>query len=247
MLLYLVNRQRIDIGSVNISEIANQYLDEVERMKRLDLDVVSDFLVVAATLLEIKAANLVAADDADDDDEFEGIGASEAREVLYSRLIEYKKYKNAAAGLNRMLLERGKMCARHFGPPAEFLQLMPDYLANVTLEDLAKRYVSCYTRRDAFLLESEHIASKPIAVERYVTSLLDRIRVQKRFRFSEIAPAGSPNEIIVVTFLAILELLKRNMVTAWQDGPFGDIEIDYVEGSGVIDPADPVEEYGEVL
>ena len=246
LLLYLVNRQRIDIGSVNISEIANQYLDEVERMKRLDLDVASDFLVVAATLLEIKAASLVEADDEDDDDEFDGIGASEAREVLYGRLIDYKKYKNAAAGLNDRMLEHGKMHARHFGAPSEFLHLMPDYLANVTLEDLAKRYVSCYTRRDAFLLESEHIASKPIAVEKYVTGLLDRIRVQKRFRFSEIAPAGSSTDVIVVSFLAILELLKRNMVTVWQDGPFGDIEIDYVEGSGVIDPADPVDEYGEV-
>ena len=68
LLLYLVNRQRVDIGSVNISQIASQYLDEIERMKRLDLDVASDFLVVASTLLEIKAATLVEADTSDDAD-----------------------------------------------------------------------------------------------------------------------------------------------------------------------------------
>ena len=244
LLLYLVNRQRIDIGSVNIAEIADQYLDEVERMNRLDLDVASDFLVVAATLLEIKAASLVGSNE-DDEEGFEDIEPSQAREILLERLLEYKKYKNAATRLSEMQRETGKLHPRTFGAPAEFLGLMPDYLENVTLEELAQRYVSCYTRRDAFLLESEHIASKPIAVERYVTELHRRISAQKRFRFSEIVPRNASTAVIVVSFLAILELLKRNMVTVRQEALFGDIEVEYIEGSGTLASTGPIDEYGE--
>ena len=246
LLLYLVNRQRIDIGSVNISDIANQYLDEVERMKKLDLDVASDFLVVAATLLEIKAASLIGDDDEGMDEEFEELGADEAREVLLGRLLEYKKYKNAAATLRNLQEDTARFHARNFGAPREFMGLLPDFLQNVKLDDLARAYVSCYTRRDKFLLESEHIAGKPIAVEGYVRSLHERIRMGKRFRFSEVVDADAPTAVIVVSFLAILELLKRNMVTVRQDGVFGDIEVEYIEGSGELSETGPIDEYGEV-
>ncbi|MDO4890294.1 MAG: segregation/condensation protein A [Coriobacteriaceae bacterium] len=245
LLLYLVNRQRVDIGSVNISQIANQYLDEIARMKRLDLDVASDFLVVASTLLEIKAASLVD-DDAEDDPELEDIGPAEAREVLLGRLLEYKKYKNAAAALKEMHEQAGRRHARTFGAPAEFLGLMPDYLEGVSLEDLARYYVACYTRRDAFLLESEHIAGKPIAVEGYVKSLHERVRSAKRFRFSDVVAPDAPTAVVVVTFLAILELVKRNMVTVRQEGLFGDIEVSYIEGSGELADSGPIDAYGEV-
>jgi segregation and condensation protein A len=225
LLLYLVNRQRVDIGSVNISEIASQYLDEVERMKRLDLDVASDFLVVAATLLELKAASLVDEDEVEEDDELEGLGPSEAHAMLLGRLLEYKQYKDAAAALGKRFEEEGKRHIRPFGPPAEFASLMPDFLQNVSLDELARRYVACYTRRDAFLLESEHIAGKPIAVETYVNMLRERLATAGRFRFSEVAPQGSPAALVVVSFLAILELLKRNEATVRQEALFGDIEV----------------------
>lgn len=245
LLLYLVNRQRIDIGSVNISAIANQYLDEVERMRRMDLDVASDFLVVAATLLEIKAASLVQEDPDAEEAELEELGPSEAREVLLARLLEYKKCKNAASAIRAMHEETGKMHPRAFGAPSEFSGLLPDYLENVSLSDLARSYVACYTRRDKFLLESEHIAGKPIAVEGYVRSLHARVRTQKRFRFSQVVPADAPTAVVVVSFLAILELLKRNMVTVRQDALFGDIEVEYIEGSGELAESGPIDEYGE--
>ena len=245
LLLHLVTSQRIDIGSVNISHIADQYLDEIERMKRLDLDVASDFLVVAATLLELKAASLVDASSNEDESEFEGLAADEAREMLLGRLYEYKKYKNASVMLDTRMSEVGKSHPRTYGAPVEFQGLLPDYLVNVKLEDLSRIFVECCSRRDTFLLESEHIASKPIAVEVYVQSLHQRICTQKVFRFSEIAPAGSPPELVVVNFLAVLELLKRNMITVRQRGRFGDIEIQYVEGSGSLAESGPIDEYGE--
>lgn len=244
LLLYLVTRQRIDVGSINISSIANQYLAEVAQMERLDLDVASDFLVVAATLLEIKAASLVPRGEDGLDDELESLEPGQAREMLLSRLLEYKKYKNVAAALESRQRATGRYHARPYGAPAEFLNLHPDYLTGVGLDDLARLLVACHTRRDRFLLESEHIAGRPIALESYVTALHERVRTVKRLRFSDIVDAGAPTPVVVVSFLAILELMKRNMVRARQEEAFGDIEVEYIEGSGSLAGSGPVDDYG---
>ena len=102
LLLRLVSQQRVDIGSISVAEVADQYVDEVRRMQDMDLDVASDFLLVASTLLDIKAASLVS-DEAPqrsidfDDDELAGLTPEEAREVLVARLVAYKQFRNAAA------------------------------------------------------------------------------------------------------------------------------------------------------
>lgn len=246
LLLYLVSQQRVDIGAVSVSDIADQYLAQVERMKRLDLDVASDFLVVAASLLEIKAASLV--DDADAsmaDEEFADLEPDDMRAVLLGRLVEYKRYKDAAAALEKRYHATARLHGRAFGAPAEFGGLLPDYLEGVSLDELARRFVACATRRDEFLLESEHIASKPITVERVVSRLHERLRTEKRLRFSEIAPEGSPAPVVVASLLAVLELLKRNMVTVRQEQVFGDIEVSYIEGSGALAESGAIDEYGE--
>lgn len=185
LLLYLVSRQRIDIGSISITEIADQYLAQIAHMDSLDLDVASDFLVVASTLLEIKAASLIPQAKGEIEEEFDDIAPNEARDILLERLLTYKKYKNAAGALDARFHMMGRLHARHFGPPQEFLQLYPDYLENVTLDDLAQLCIACATRRDTFLMESEHIAAKPIPVENYVRSLHDRIEQDKQVRFSD--------------------------------------------------------------
>ncbi len=125
LLLQLVSRQKVDIGSISISEVigsisisevAEQYLAEVERLEALDLDVASDFLLVAATLLDIKAASLVPdegsakrRDDAELDDEFDGLDGDALREVLIQRLIAYKQFKGAAAALGARMEAESRM------------------------------------------------------------------------------------------------------------------------------------------
>ena len=91
LLLYLVSRQKVSIGSISLSEITDQYLAEVQRMRNVDLDVASDFLLVASTLLEIKAASLLPHEEAEDvPEEYEEMSASEMRDVLVEHLLEYK-------------------------------------------------------------------------------------------------------------------------------------------------------------
>ena len=232
LLLYLVSRQKVDIGAISITEIADQYLEEVSRMDNLDLDVASDFLLVASTLLEIKAQSLIPRERTELDDEFAELAPSEARDILVERLMEYKKFKNAAAGLHARFVAEGRMHARPFGPDLNFLSLVPDYLERVTLDALAYLCAEMYARRDIFLLESEHIAAKPIPVEVHVRAIHQRVKNSKQLRFSDLVDAQTPAPIVVVTFLAILELYKRSMVTIRQETSFGDIDIAFIEGSG---------------
>lgn len=232
LLLYLVSRQKVDIGAISITEIADQYLEEVSRMDNLDLDVASDFLLVASTLLEIKAESLIPRDRDQLEDELAELAPSQARDMLVERLVEYKMYKNAAAELAARFAAEGRMHVRPFGPDRDFLGLMPDFLAGVTVDALGLLAASAMARREVFLLESEHIAAKPIPVEVHVRAIHQRIVSRKHIQFSELVGADTPPEVVVVTFLAILELYKRSMVRLEQDELFGDIAIDYIEGAG---------------
>lgn len=247
LLLYLVSRQKVDIGAINITEITDQYLAEVSRMQSLDLDVASDFLLVASTLLQIKADSLLPREHDDVDDDIAELTPSEARDMLMERLLTYKQYKNAAGVLYSRFLAEGRMHARPFGPEASFLNLMPDFLRDVSLDSLALLAARALARREVFLLESEHIAAKPIPVEVHVRAIHQRIRNKKQLRFSELVNAQTATPLVVVTFLAVLELFKRNMVRVQQNTLFGDIEITYIEGSGelLLDGEDALTSVGE--
>ena len=240
LLLQLVSRQKVDIGAISISEVAEQYLAEVERIEALDLDVASDFLLVAATLLDIKAAALVPTEtpapsgDADDlDDEYAGLDADSLREVLIQRLIAYKQFKGAAAALGARMEAESRMHPRVAGPDPEFLNLMPDYLAGITLRGLAVICADLDGRRETFLLEAEHVAPKRVPLELTVASVDRFTMANEHTTFRKLLEANPSTEQLVVTFLAILELAKRGSVTLEQDDLFGEIKIDRVAGARI--------------
>ncbi len=237
LLLRLVSRQKVAIGSVSISQIADQFLEELGRMERLDLDVASDFLLVASTLLQIKAESLLPKPVSADMRELEELTDEQAREVLAERLVRYKQFKNAAAAMDGMLDEALKLHPRPFGPDPQFLAVLPDFLRQTTLDDLGMRAAACLARREVFLLESEHIAAKPIPLEKYVRSLYGRIAQEKHASFSQLVGPDAPTAIVVVSFLAVLELFKRDLVNVAQRHPFGDITVTYVEHDGPVDLA----------
>lgn len=229
LLLTLVSRQKIDIGAISIADITDQYLDEVEHMKELDLDIASDFLVVAATLLQIKASSLLPKDavrDMELDEEFSNLTPEQTRDILVERLIKYKQFKNAAAALGARMENESKMHPRQAGLEDCFLGLMPDYLKGMTIHGLAVICADIAARRDTFLLEAEHIASVPISMERHVEGIYRTMRKRKSCSFNELVGETPTPELVVVTFLAILELYKRGVVRISQESSFADILLD---------------------
>ncbi|MHB1016808.1 MAG: segregation and condensation protein A [Coriobacteriia bacterium] len=225
LLLQLVAKQKVDIAELSLTDITDQYLAEVDRMQDLDLDVASDFLVVAATLLEIKAASLLPRDEPVDMLEFDDMTPEEARDLLIARLLAYKQFKNAAAELSGRHESEALMHPRAAGLEEPFLKLMPDYLEGVTLHGLAVLCADLLHKREVFLLEADHVAAAPISLELHVESVARLMRSRKRSTFRELIAGDGSVEELVVTFLAILELYKRGLVKLEQSDLFEDIEI----------------------
>lgn len=248
LLLQLVTRQKVDIGAISISEVAEQYLAEAERIEALDLDVASDFLLVAATLLDIKAASLVpqeapskSVDDDEDDEDLEELAALDGdalREVLIQRLIAYKQFKGAAAALGARMQAESRMHPRVAGPDPEFLGLMPDYLAGITLRGLAVICADLDGKRQTFLLEAEHVAPHRVPLDLTVASVDRFTMAHQSCTFRELLDGDATTEQLVVTFLAMLELAKRGSLTLSQDEIFGTIQINRVEGAEAYVPGE---------
>ena len=239
LLLQLVSRQKVAIGSISISEVADQYLAEVDAMEELDLDVASDFVLVASTLLDMKAHALVpqdvslksSYDENEYDDELDGLSPDEAREVLIARLIAYKQFRNAGAALGSRMEAESYMFPRSVGPDPDFLNLMPDYLEGITLRSLAVICADIDSKRETFLLEAEHVAPKRLPVALTVASVDRLTRSKGKVTFSELLDGQDTPEIVVANFLAVLELFKRGLVRVQQDVVFGEIEIEHIEGA----------------
>lgn len=251
LLLSLVSRQRVAIGSISIAEVADQYLEEVRRMGEMDLEVASDFVLVASTLLDIKAASLVPTEPAPrvvdpEEDELADLTPEEAREALVQRLVAYKQFRNAGAALASRMEAESLMLPRTAGPDPEFLGLMPNFLEGVSLRSLAVICADLTARRESFLLDAEHVAPRraPIAL---TVAAVDRItRARGAVTFGELLDGDLTPQTVVVTFLAMLELYKRGAITVRQSQVFGEIDIVRVEGAPAFElDEDPLTSVGE--
>ncbi len=228
LLLHLVSRQKLDVSAISISQVADQYLEHIDRMADLDLDVASEFLLLAATLLEIKAASLLPRQEAYIGDELDDLSPEEARDLLVARLIAYKQFKNAAGEISARMENESHMHPRQAGLETEFLGLLPDYLEGLTLHALGLICADLEHKRQVFLLEAEHVASMPISLELHAESVRRQVSRSKRASFRELVGRDATPEVIVVTLLAILELYKRGLVDIVQDSVFGDIVVHHL-------------------
>ncbi|MCD8316675.1 MAG: segregation/condensation protein A [Eggerthellaceae bacterium] len=232
LLLYLVTRQKVDIGALSITDIADQYMAEIADLHAFDMDVASAFLLVASTLLEIKAKSLIPDAPQDMDEDLIGYDEDDARSIIITRLELYKQYKNAASFLESLKREQRLRHERNTGADPAFSSALPDFLKGISADALGCIAAGVFGRAQSPLLESDHIASRKLSLAEHMRSVHERLSHKKRLSFNELVEGTQEPAVVVVTFLSVLELYKRQMVTLVQDGPFGEIVIDFVEGSG---------------
>jgi segregation and condensation protein A len=234
LLLHLINRLEIDIYDIPVAQITEQYLLYIHTMKELQLDVASEYLVMAATLIEIKSKMLLPKHDEelpDEEDEFAEY-EEDPREELMNRLIEYRKYKEAADDLKEMEEERSHLYTK---PPSDLSDLMRDVQPDevkldVSLYDMLGALQKLMRRKKIQKPMQTRITRQEIPIEKRMEELMQDLRQFKgRKHFYELFPESS-KEYIVVTFLAILELLKKNSILLEQDNNFADIYVSYKEG-----------------
>jgi len=212
LLLHLVARKQLDVNALSLSEIIDEYIAHIETMRELDLDIASEFLVLAAQLIEIKGQSILPKDEYVVDEEFESLAPTEIRDLLVARLIAYKQFKNVAAYLEMRLEAEALSFPRRVALEPAFSTLMPDFLEGITLEALAQTLIRLESQRVIFLLEAEHIASAPISMRAYAEKVQKKLKAGVSKTFSELLSKTAKPEEVVVTFLAVLELYKRGLI-----------------------------------
>ncbi|MED1204926.1 segregation/condensation protein A [Heyndrickxia acidicola] len=227
LLLHLINRLEIDIYDIPMSEITEQYLLYVHAMKELELDIASEYLVMAATLLAIKSKMLLPQQEEEFfEDELEP-DMEDPRDNLVEQLVVYRKYKEAAQQLKNLEMDRGQMFTK---PPSDLTELMTETQMDkqeveVSLYDMIGALNKLLRRKKLQKPLSTKIARQEISIETRmdeITKELNSIRGKKSFY--SLFPYQD-KEHIVITFLAVLELMKRNEIFVDQEGNFEEIYV----------------------
>jgi segregation and condensation protein A len=237
LLLHLINRLEIDIYDIPMSEITDQYLNYIKTMKELHLDVASEYLVMAATLLAIKSKMLLPKhEEIVVEDDMEMNYEEDPRDELVERLIEYRKYKEAAEDLKSLEEERNLMFSK---PPSDLSELSKDIQVekielNVTIYDMLGALQKMMRRKKLQKPLATKIARQEISIEKRMEEILVELKSFKgRKSFYELFPFPQ-KEHIVVSFLAILELMKRQEIHIEQEKNFAEIFVMSLEGAELV-------------
>jgi segregation and condensation protein A len=243
VLLQLVSDHKVDIYDIKVADIVDAFVAEMAARRPFDISVVSEFLVIAAILVELKSKKLLPGpDDVDDDEE---LGAFEERDRLLARLLELQAYA-AAADAFAVLVEQAKRALpRIAGLEEAFRDLAPDLLAGVTPAALATAFVRGSAPRPGFDLDLSHVTVEAVTVSEAVTELEGRLPSEGPQSFRQLTAHCTTRMQIIVRFLALLELCKRGRVTLEQGETFGDLVVVWVSDSSVLSVVggDAVEEY----
>ncbi|MGI9645472.1 MAG: segregation and condensation protein A [Ilumatobacteraceae bacterium] len=228
LLLHLILQEQVDIYEVNLCTIVDAYLAEVERMQDLDLDLATGFLLIAATLVELKARRLLPdAGDVDLDDE---LALWEERDLLLARLLEAKTFKDVSQVFARLADDADRSFPRVVGPDERFAEVLPDLLEGTTVERLRNAAIRALTPRPVPTVDLFHVAPITVTVADAVAELLDELPRAGRITFRRLTADLADRLEVIVRFLAVLELFKQGAVEIDQPERFGDIEVVWSAG-----------------
>lgn len=235
LLLYLVKKEEVDIYEVNLTKLATEFIAYVDLMRQLDLDIAGEFLVMASTLMYIKSRELLPKDQqvvVEGEEEGE-----DPRWELIRQLVEYKKFKDAAGRLQEMEATQENVYRRtapklEFEAPAQRMQVSIFDLVNA-VNVILKRFVTADTR-DIF--EDKWTVSEKIE------TIVNLIRERPAVKFSELFAAATSRTEVVVTFLAMLELIRLKQIVIAQPEAFSEIEIAQAPPPPVAPPPEPAPE-----
>ena len=235
LLLHLIEKNKVSIYDIPIVLITEQYLEYVSSMETEDLNVVSEFLVMAATLIDIKCRMLLPVEVNEDGEE------EDPRAELMARLLEYKMYKYMAQELQELEDHAGKHLYKvptipkevvKYEEPVDFDQL----LDGLTLAKLQSIFESIMKRQenkiDPIRSKFGTIRREPVSLEQKVSSVMDYARKNRRFSFRQLLERLADKLEVVVTFLAVLELMKMGKIHLTQEHLFDDMNIETLEPEG---------------
>jgi segregation and condensation protein A len=249
LLLHLILKQEVELWEVSLHEIVDAYLGELDRMDGLggqaglDLDVATEFLLIAATLVELKARRLLPGlDELELDEE---LLRFEERDLLLARLLECKTFKDAAKALEAHMRRADRSVPRTAGPEEPYRWMVPDPLERVKPEALRAAALRALSAPPVVVVDTDHVAPVRASVRDAVESVLRLLPANEPMSFRALV-AGAPHRLeVIVRFLAVLELYKQGMVDLTQFTNFGELMVRRLaDGETALDLAS-LDDWGE--
>ena len=229
LLLQLISRHRMDITDVAIATVTDEFISYIRELEKTEagwkLDHASEFVVVAATLLDLKAARLLPSGQIDDE---EDLALLEARDLLFARLLQYRAFKEIASILSERILEQEKTFARSVSLDPAFAALLPEVLIGVTPERFAAIANRVLTPKTAPTLSVEHLHLPLVSVAAEALGVVSALRRHKAMSFRALVSDAANTLVVVARFLALLELFKEGSVRFEQVVALGELQITWV-------------------
>jgi segregation and condensation protein A len=235
LLLHLILRQEVDLFEVSLATIVDEYLAELDRMESLDLEIATEFLLIAATLVELKARRLLPTpEDLELDEE---LLRFEERDLLLARLLDCKTFQDAASALAALMRAADRTVARTAGPEEPFRSLVPDPLERLRPERLRDAARRALAPRPSTHVDTDHVAPIRVSVAEAIDAVLELLPEGTSATFRDLTRHAASRLDVIVRFLAVLELYKQGVVDLDQTATFGVLTVVRHAGGAVLDAA----------
>jgi len=241
LLLHLILKDEVDLYDVSLSSIVDGYIQALDQMEELELEVATEFLLIAATLVELKSRRLLP--DLPGSDLDEELALWEERDLLLARLLECKTFKDAAQSLQVLTSEASRSFPRTSGIEDAFIGLLPDLLANVQPLQLRDAFMRATAPKPIIRVSTDHIAPISFSVGDAVNELSIDLPDRGRVSFRQLTAQLVDRIEVVVYFLAVLELYKQDMLDITQFSNFGNIEVEWIAGQDGTAAIDLIDSY----
>jgi len=228
LLLGLISKHKLDITEVALSKVTDEFIAYIrQRSGGWDLDQVSYFLLVAATLLDLKAARLLPSGEVEDE---EDLALLEARDLLFARLLQYRAYKEVAAVFAGRMAAAARRFPRRVPLEPRFAELLPEVLFAIGPQEFAALAARALTPKVPPTVSVDHIHAAFVSIREQAVLIAGRLKSLGRASFRQLSSGAAGNYEIVASFLALLELYREDAVTFEQVSPLGDLYVTWTGG-----------------
>jgi len=229
LLLQLIARHKMDITEVALGTVTDEFISYIKQLENSengwDLDKTTEFLVVAATLLDLKAAKLLPSGEVDDESD---LALLEARDLLFARLLQYRAFKEIAAILRERIEREEKSFPRTVALEPHFAQLLPEVLIGVGAQRFAAIANRVLTPKTTPIFSIDHLHRPLVSVAEQAVKVVEMLRKTGRVTFRSLASDASSTLVVVARFLALLELYREGVVRFEQVISLGELQITWV-------------------
>ena len=223
LLLGLISKHKLDVTEIALARVTDEFVAHIRsRGRDWDLGQASEFLLVAATLLDLKAARLLPSAEVEDD---EDLALLEARDLLFARLLQYRAFKDVAATLAARMAAEARRTPRSVTMEPRFAQLLPELVLGVTPEQLAMIAAKAMRPKPPPTVGLEHLHAPAVSVREQAALIVERLRRTRTASFRVLIADAEATIVVVARFLAVLELFREGAVALDQASPLGELTI----------------------